>query len=100
VSMVQLATVDWVLLAVAVALFPGLALLNNYYTRRVERPAATAQARVGQVSAVAHESFEGVLVVKTLGLQGREVARMHEAADELRRARLSVGRLRGTFEPA
>jgi hypothetical protein len=42
-----------------VALFPGLAILNNAYTKRVEKPASAAQARVGDVSSVAHESFEG-----------------------------------------
>jgi ATP-binding cassette, subfamily B, bacterial len=99
VSMVQLALVDPVLLAVALALFPSLALLNNTYTRRVERPAATAQARVGEVSSVAHESFEGVLVVKTLALEEREAERMRSAADSLRQARLRVGRLRAGFEP-
>jgi ABC-type multidrug transport system fused ATPase/permease subunit len=99
VAMVQLALVDWVLLAVALALFPGLALLNNAYTKRVEQPAASAQARVGDVSTVAHESFEGALVVKTLGLEEREVARLRERAEELRRQRLVVGRLRAGFEP-
>jgi len=99
VSMVQLAFVDPALLAVAVALFPGLALLNNAYTKRVEVPASLAQARVGDVSAVAHESFEGALVVKTLGLEDREVERLRQRAEDLRRERLVVGRLRAGFEP-
>ncbi len=99
VSMLQLALVAPVLLAVAVALFPGLALLNNAYTKKVERPAAEAQARVGDVSAVAHESFEGALLVKTLGLEEREVGRLRERAEALRRQRLIVGRLRAGFEP-
>jgi ABC-type multidrug transport system fused ATPase/permease subunit len=99
VSMVQLAFVDPALLAIAVALFPGLALLNNAYTKKVERPASLAQARVGDVSAVAHESFEGALVVKTLGLEAREVGRLRERAEDLRRERLVVGRLRAGFEP-
>lgn len=99
VSMVQLALVDLVLMGVGLALFPSLALLNRYYTHRVEQPAAEAQARVGEVSAVAHESFDGVLVVKTLGLEAREVERLHAAADRLRQERLVVGRLRASFEP-
>ena len=99
ISMVLLATVDPVLLAVAVALFPGLALLNNAYTKRVEQPAAAAQARVGDVSSVAHESFEGALLVKTLGLEAREVERLRVRAEDLRRQRLVVGRLRAGFEP-
>lgn len=100
VSMVQLALVDVVLLLVGLALFPSLALLNRFYTRRVEQPASSAQARVGDVSAVAHESFEGALVVKTLGLEEREVARLRDVADRLRHERLVVGRLRAAFEPA
>lgn len=99
VAMVQLALVDPLLLLVGVALFPSLAVLNHHYTRRVEVPAAAAQARVGEVSAVAHESFEAALLVKTLGLQERELARLHTAADELRQQRLAVGRLRASFEP-
>jgi ATP-binding cassette, subfamily B, bacterial len=99
VAMVQLAFVDPVLLAVALALFPGLALLNNSYTKKVEEPASAAQARVGDVSAVAHESFEGALVVKTLGLEEREVERLRARAEDLRRERLVVGRLRAGFEP-
>ncbi|MET0726978.1 MAG: ABC transporter ATP-binding protein [Acidimicrobiales bacterium] len=99
VAMVQMALVDVTLMAVGFALFPGLALLNRHYTRRVERPAAEAQARVGEVSAVAHESFEGALVVKTLGLEDREVDRLSAAADRLRQERLMVGRLRASFEP-
>jgi ATP-binding cassette subfamily B protein len=99
VAMVQLATVDWSLLVIAIGLFPGLAVLNRAYTRRVEEPASAAQARVGDVSAVAHESFEGALLVKTLGLEGREQARIMERAEELRKERLIVGRLRAGFEP-
>ena len=99
VSMAQLAFVDPVLLGVALALFPGLAILNNRYTKRVEEPASAAQARVGDVSAVAHESFEGALLVKTLGLEEREVERLQARAEDLRQERLVVGRLRAGFEP-
>ncbi|MGQ0433593.1 MAG: ABC transporter ATP-binding protein [Microthrixaceae bacterium] len=99
VAMVQLALVDPAIMLIGLALFPSLGLLNRYYTRRVEVPAAQAQARVGDVSSVAHESFEGVLVVKTLGLAERETERLRQAADALRRERLVVGRLRAAFEP-
>jgi ABC-type multidrug transport system fused ATPase/permease subunit len=99
-SVVSLALIDPLLMLVGLALFPSLAVLNHLYSRRVEAPAARTQARLGEVSSVAHESFDGVLVVKTLGLENREVARLERAADSLRSARLGVGRLRATFEPA
>lgn len=100
VAMAQLARVDLLLMLVGLALFPSLALLSTTYTRRVEAPASAAQARVGDVSAVAHESFDGALVVKTLGLAEREQERLREKAEELRRRRVEVGRLRSAFEPA
>jgi ATP-binding cassette, subfamily B, bacterial len=98
-SIVSLALIDPVLMLVGLALFPSLAILNHVYSRRVEDPASRTQARLGEVSSVAHESFDGALLVKTLGLEDREVERLAGAARELRTARLAVGRLRATFEP-
>jgi ATP-binding cassette, subfamily B, bacterial len=98
-SIVSLALIDPVLMLVGLALFPSLAILNQVYSRRVEAPASRTQARLGEVSSVAHESFEGALLVKTLGLEAREVERLSVVARELRTARLAVGRLRATFEP-
>jgi ATP-binding cassette, subfamily B, bacterial len=98
-SIVSLALIDPLLMLIGLALFPSLAVLNQVYSRRVESPAARTQAHLGDVSAVAHESFEGAVIVKTLGLESHEVARLERAADGLRRARLTVGRMRATFEP-
>jgi ATP-binding cassette, subfamily B, bacterial len=99
VATVQLALVDWALMLVGLGLFPALALINRLYTKRIEGPAAQAQALVGAVSAVAHESFDGALVVKTLGLEEREARRLSATAEALRVQRLAVGRLRASFEP-
>jgi ABC-type multidrug transport system fused ATPase/permease subunit len=98
-SVVSLALIDPLLMLIGLALFPSLALVNQIYSRRVEGPAAATQARLGEVATVAHESFEGALVVKSLGLEDREVGRLWRAADGLRTARLGVGRLRAAFEP-
>jgi ABC-type multidrug transport system fused ATPase/permease subunit len=98
-SVIALLLVDPVLALVGLVLFPAMSLLNRYYTRRVERPAEEVQRRVGEVSAIAHESFDGVLVVKTLGREEEEVARINDASETLRDARVQVGGLRALFEP-
>ena len=98
-SVVALFLIDPMLALVGLVLFPAMALLNRYYTRRVEIPAAAVQRGVGEVSAIAHESFDGALVVKTLGLERVETERLAEAADRLRNERIEVGRLRAFFEP-
>lgn len=99
-SVIALFAVDPVLALVGIVLFPLLAVLNRYYTRRVERPAAAVQQHVGEVSGIAHESFDGALMVKSLGLEDHEVQRLSTAADSLRDERIEVGRLRAFFEPA
>jgi len=99
-ALISLATVDLVLTLIALLLFPALAILNRLYTARVEKPVGEVQERVGRVSRIAHESFDGALVVKTLGRTDEEVTRLDGAADDLRRARVRVGRIRAAFEPA
>ena len=85
---------------IAAVLFPTLGVMSRVYTRMVEKPSADVQRRIGEVSALAHESFDGALVVKTLGREPAEVQRMFTASSRLKDARIRVGRLRGTFEPA
>lgn len=99
-ALISLAFVHPLLVLVALVLFPALAAVNQIYTRRVEVPAATVQERIGEVSSIAHESFDGVLAVKTLGLEQREVERLRDASTRLRDARVHVGRMRAAFEPA
>jgi ABC-type multidrug transport system fused ATPase/permease subunit len=98
-AVVSLTFVHPVLVLVALVLFPALALVNQLYTQRIEVPSALVQERIGEVSSIAHESFDGVLAVKTLGIEAREVERLRGASARLREARLQVGRLRAAFEP-
>ncbi len=99
VSLISLWVVHPLFALVALILFPTLAVLNRRFTKSIEEPAARAQAEVGRVSSIAHESLDGVLVVKTLGRQDQEVARFAEAAADLRAERIAVGRLRANYSP-
>lgn len=84
---------------VALVLFPLLAILSRIYTDRVSSPAALVQERLGIVSAIAHESFDGALTVKTLGREEEESERFGDAAEDVRTARLVVANLASIFEP-
>lgn len=98
-SLVSLLRIDWTFALVAVILFPALTLLNRRYTSLVQGPAAEVQMRLGDVSSVAHESFDGALVVKTLGIEDRETERFATHAADLRDAERRVGFLRSNFDP-
>jgi ATP-binding cassette, subfamily B, bacterial len=99
-ALVALILTDPFMALIGIALLPGLTILNRYYMARVEGPAQRAQERIGDVSAVAHESIDGALVVKTLGRERSEVDRLAERASKLRDERITMGRLRAAFEPA
>ncbi|MBL7256621.1 ABC transporter ATP-binding protein [Paractinoplanes lichenicola] len=90
---------DWVLAMVGVVLFPMLFALNTFYARLMSPRQIKAQQMRAKVSAVAHESFDGALVVKTMGREEDESRRFKVFVDELRDSLISVGRLRGLFDP-
>jgi ATP-binding cassette, subfamily B, bacterial len=99
-ALVALILTDPFMAAIGIALLPGLTILNRFYMAKVEDPARRAQERIGDVSAVAHESIDGALVVKSLGRERSEVERMSERAAKLRDERIRMGWLRAAFEPA
>jgi ABC-type multidrug transport system fused ATPase/permease subunit len=98
-AIAALFTVDWVLACVGCLIFPALFGLNVVYSRRMAPRQARAQLLRAEVSAIAHESFDGALVVKTMGRESAETARFSAKADELRDALIRVGRVRGLFDP-
>jgi ABC-type multidrug transport system fused ATPase/permease subunit len=100
VAAVAMVVTDPVLALVAFVTFPVLAVANVVFQRRVAPVAARAQALRAQVSEVAHESFDGALVVKTLGREDTETERFTASAHRLRDAQIEVGRLRAVFDPA
>ena len=87
----------WLGLA-AVCVFPLLVALNVTYQRRVDHFYDTAQDELGRLSAAVHESFDGVVVVKSFGAEHRETERLAAIAARLRSARLGAVRLRSLFE--
>jgi ABC-type multidrug transport system fused ATPase/permease subunit len=100
VAVVVLFFTDWVLALVGVLVFPALFMLNVVYSRRMAPRQARAQALRAAVSTIAHESFDGALVVKTMGREQAETERFAAKAAELRDALIRVGRLRGVFDPS
>jgi ATP-binding cassette, subfamily B, bacterial len=98
-ALVVLFATDWVLGLIGLALFPTLALLNIFYSRRMAPRQMRAQQLRAELSGIAHESFDGALVVKTMGREAAETGRFGARAGELRDSLVSVGRLRGLFDP-
>ena len=58
-----------------------------------------AQGLRAEVSEIAHESFDGAMVVKTLGREVEETDRFRAKAHELRDVNVRAGRIRAVFDP-
>jgi len=99
VAGVALLLTDLVLSIVGFLVFPAIFALNVVYQRHLAPIATRAQQLRAEVSGVAHESFDGALVVKTLGREREETERFRTVAHELRDAQVAVGRVRGMFDP-
>jgi ATP-binding cassette subfamily B protein len=99
VAAVAMLAADPVLAVVGLLVIPAIIAVNSAYQRRMSPIAMRAQRLRGDVSAVAHESFEAATVVKTLGREAAETHRFEAAAHRLRDANVAVGRLRGMFDP-
>jgi len=99
VALAAMIGADPVLGVVGAFIFPLVMLVNVAYQRRMAPLASRAQALRAEVSAIAHESFDGALVVKSLGRETEETTRFASAAHELRDVNARVGRLRGMFDP-
>jgi ATP-binding cassette, subfamily B, bacterial len=98
-STVALVLTDWFLTGVAFLVGPAIGLTNWRYNRRMEVPATSAQQRRADVSEVAHESFDGALVVKTLGREQAETQRFAAQSERLRDDLITLGRIRAVFDP-
>ena len=99
VAGVAMFVTDWAMALVGLAVFPLVFTLNVVYSRRMSPRVTRVQALRADVSTIAHESFDGALVVKTMGREAEETARFAAKADELRDGLIKVGRIRGAFDP-
>ena len=99
-ALISLFVTDPFLAMIGAALFPTLALLNRSFAAKMQGPARRAQQKIGEVSAVAHESIDGALIVKTLGREETETDRLSAKAEDLRKERVAAGYIRAGFEPA
>ncbi|WP_203909991.1 ABC transporter ATP-binding protein [Rhizocola hellebori] len=98
-ALVALFLTDWALALVGVVLFPTLFGVFEAFSRRSAPRYRRSQQLRGEVSALAHESFDGAMVVKAMGREEFQTARFAVKVNELRDVLISVGRMRGICDP-
>ncbi|MFC6697846.1 ABC transporter ATP-binding protein [Nocardioides daphniae] len=99
IAVVQMLAADLVLALVGLLVFPAVLVANVVYQRLASPLMTRAQRLRAEVAEVAHESFDGAMVVKTLGREGEETARFAAKVQELREVNTRAGRVRAAFDP-
>jgi ATP-binding cassette, subfamily B, bacterial len=99
ITAVALVLTDPLLALIGFAVIPTIAVANWRYNRRTHAPATRAQQGRADVSAAAHESFDGALVVKTLGRERAETERFAVESERLRDELVHLGRIRALYDP-
>ncbi|MDO9455092.1 ABC transporter ATP-binding protein [Nocardioides sp.] len=100
IAVAQMFVADVAMATVGLLVFPAVLATNVVYQRYAQGWATRAQELRAEVSEIAHESFDGAMVVKTLGREGEEMDRFALKARELRDVNIRVGRIRAAFDPA
>ncbi|CAN5646404.1 ABC transporter ATP-binding protein [soil metagenome] len=100
VAVIAMLTADIVLTVVGLVVFPLLFVINVGYQRVLSPRVTLAQQLRADVSGVAHESFDGAMVVKALGRESEETERFRAETFRLRDANIAAGRVRSVFDPA
>ncbi len=99
IAIAQMLAADLVMALVGLLVFPLVITANLIYQRLASPLMTRAQALRGEVSEIAHESFDGAMVVKTLGRESEETERFAVQARELRDVNVRAGRIRAAFDP-
>lgn len=100
IAIVQMLATDLAMALVGLLVFPVVIAANLAYQRYSSPLMTRAQQLRAELSEVAHESFDGAMVVKTLGREGEETERFAAVARELRDVNIRAGRVRAAFDPA
>jgi len=100
IAVAQMFVADVVLALVGILVFPAVIVANLVYQRLSSPLITRAQQLRAELSEVAHESFDGALVVKTLGREVEETERFAAKAQALRDVNIASGRIRAAFDPA
>ncbi|MBC2933570.1 ABC transporter ATP-binding protein [Nocardioides sp. zg-1228] len=99
IAVVQMFVADVVMALVGLLVFPAVVVANLLYQHYSSPLMTRAQGLRAEVSEIAHESFDGAMVVKTLGREVEETDRFRAKAEELRDTNIRAGRIRAVFDP-
>lgn len=90
---------DWVLAAVVLGVYPIAAIPIVRIGKKLRRHSTRVQEHAGDVTDLLDESFAGIRLIKTYGLETYQTGRAHGRLEELFRRNMIIVRTRGLIDP-
>lgn len=90
---------DWVLSAIAAALYPLAAMPIQRLGKRIRRASGTMQESMGEAAAMLNESFAQARTVRAYALEAMETRRAEAAFTQLYQALMRMSRSRARVDP-
>ena len=91
---------DWRLAIVALAPLPFINVASRRFSSRIHPAVLAVQNEQAQLASVVEESVSGVRVVKGLGTESVQFAKLRKEADDIRAVSLKAASIRSRFLPA
>ncbi len=90
---------DWMLALLAFFVFPVAIYPIVRLGRRMRKVTINTQEQMGALNTVLEQSFQGIRMVKSYGLQGHEEAKVHALSEEIYRLTLKGSNTRALSSP-
>jgi subfamily B ATP-binding cassette protein MsbA len=90
---------DWLLALIAFVAFPTAILPIVRIGRRMRKVSGDTQGRIGQLTTLLDETFQGIRYVKAYAMEAYEVARAKEAIGQVFRLNYKGARTRNALHP-
>jgi len=90
---------DWILASVTFFVFPVAILPIVRIGRRMRKVSGQTQSRIGRLTTLLDESFQGIRYVKSYAMESYEATRAHGAIDEVFHLNYKAARVRSLLQP-
>lgn len=96
---VAMLVIDWKLTVVALIPMPIMAVLTNFYSKKLFKSFYHAQEAFSDMNDKTQESINGIKVTKSFGQENEEIESFIEQSEDLLKKNMVVAKIDGLYDP-
>ncbi len=92
-------TISWKLTIISLLPMPFIAILTNYYGKKLHKRFRSAQEAFSSLNDKTQESITGIKVIKTFGQEKEEIESFREQSDDVVQKNIAVAKIDALYDP-